>query len=375
LNGAGHVLKGNGEYGFGIRLSSRNNVTIENVTVENYTYGVYLEHSLQSTILSCSVSNNTHGIFLHSSSNNNIEENEVTENYDGISLMSFSNDNNIVGNNITQNNGTLTGGLFLLSSSNNSIYHNIFADNFLHVYDATWDCPDSGLTSPSINFWDDGYPSGGNYWANNTGPDEYSGPNQDQKGSDGIRDTSYNIDVNNQDRFPLTRPYAGLHDIGLISNGSAKTIIGQGFCANISLEAMNYGTQPETFNVTIFMNSTVITETRLTLTGRNSTGISISLNTTNAEKGNNTLTAYSEPVLGEADASDNTINSWLLITIPGDINGDRAVDIYDAISLAAVFNSQPTSPNWNFNVDINSDNIVDLYDAIILASHFSQHFS
>ncbi len=374
LNGAGHAVQGNGGYGAGIRLFSRNNVTIENVTVENYLYGMYLEHSTQNIVFSCFVKNNAHGIFLFSSSNNDIEENEVTKNYDGISLMSFSNNNSIIGNNITENTGTLTGGLSFFSSSNNALFHNTFADNFLDVYDATWDCPDSGLTSPSINFWDDGYPSGGNYWSNNTGPDEYRGPTQNQRGSDGMRDTGQSIDVNNQDRFPLTKPYGGAHDIGLTSDGAIKTIIGQGFCTTITIKAINYGIQPETFNVSIYLNSTVITEIQLTLTSRDSTIATFSLNATNAEKGNNTLSVYSETVSGETDTSDNTINSWLLITISGDVNGDRTIDIYDAIKLAAVFNSQPTSPNWNVNVDINCDNIVDLYDAIILANHFNQHF-
>ena len=58
--------------------------------------------------------------------------------------------------------------------------------------------------------------------------------------------------------------------------------------------------------------------------------------------------------------------------VPGDINGDGVVDIYDAIILANSFNSKPGSPNWNANADINSDGSVDIYDAIILASHFGQ---
>jgi parallel beta-helix repeat protein len=374
LNGAGHLLQGNDGYGVGIHLFSRNNVTTENMTVENYLYGMYLEQSTQSIVFSCSVKNNTHGIFLLSSSNNNIEENDVTTSYDGISLMSFSNNNSIVRNNITQNTGAITGGIYLFSSSNNSVYHNTFANNFLDVYDATWDCPDSGLTSPSINFWDDGYPSGGNYWSNNTGLDDYRGPNQNQNGSDGILDTGNDIDVNNQDNFPLTKPYGGAHDIGLINNGAIKTIVGQGFNTSISIKAINYGIQAETFNVTVYTNHTVITEIRMTLTSRNSTVISISLNTTTTEKGNNTVSARLDTSSGETETSDNTFDSWLLVTIPGDVNGDRTIDIYDAISLAAVFNSQATSPSWNVNVDINGDNIVDLYDAIILASHFNQYF-
>jgi hypothetical protein len=58
--------------------------------------------------------------------------------------------------------------------------------------------------------------------------------------------------------------------------------------------------------------------------------------------------------------------------IPGDINGDGTVDIYDAITLASAFGSTPGSPNWNPNADINGDGIVDIYDAITLASHFGQ---
>jgi len=56
------------------------------------------------------------------------------------------------------------------------------------------------------NVWNDGYPSGGNYWSDYTGVDEKSGPNQDQPGSDGIGDTPYFIDGYNQDRYPLMYP-------------------------------------------------------------------------------------------------------------------------------------------------------------------------
>ena len=55
--------------------------------------------------------------------------------------------------------------------------------------------------------WDDGYPSGGNYWSDYNGTDFYSGTNQNVTGSDGIGDTSYIIDVNNVDRYPLMSPW------------------------------------------------------------------------------------------------------------------------------------------------------------------------
>ena len=60
--------------------------------------------------------------------------------------------------------------------------------------------------SHSNETWDDCYPSGGNYWSDYTGIDEYSGLNQDEPGSDGIGDTPYIIDENNQDNYPLMAP-------------------------------------------------------------------------------------------------------------------------------------------------------------------------
>jgi hypothetical protein len=79
------------------------------------------------------------------------------------------------------------------------------------------------------NIWDDGYPSGGNYWKDYTGVDLYNGPYQNETGSDGIGDTPYTIDANNTDRYPLMAPFntfeAGVYDgmaynVNVISNST-----------------------------------------------------------------------------------------------------------------------------------------------------------
>jgi hypothetical protein len=60
-----------------------------------------------------------------------------------------------------------------------------------------------------INFWDDGYPSGGNYWSDYNGTDLFSEPLQIIPGSDGIGDTPYtNIGGSGTlDNYPLMAPY------------------------------------------------------------------------------------------------------------------------------------------------------------------------
>jgi ribosomal protein S27E len=87
-------------------------------------------------------------------------------------------------------------GVFIEDDSDgNLIYHNNFFDNANQSYD---NC---------TNNWDNGYPSGGNYWSNYTGLDEYGGPDQDEQGSDGIGDTPYYFEQSSQDNYPLIEPY------------------------------------------------------------------------------------------------------------------------------------------------------------------------
>jgi PKD repeat protein len=76
-------------------------------------------------------------------------------------------------------------------------YHNNFVNNTQGVF----------LATPNLNMtWDDGYPSGGNYWSGYNGTDEFSGPFQNESGSDGIGDTPYLINENNRDNYPFMQP-------------------------------------------------------------------------------------------------------------------------------------------------------------------------
>jgi hypothetical protein len=103
-------------------------------------------------------------------------------------------------------------------STRNTIYHNNFVNNTIQVDDV----------SPEYSsIWDNGYPSGGNYWSNYNGVDLHTGTYQNIIGSDGIGDTPYAIDVNNTDHYPLTNLYSTGSLSVTISPSSAKLLTHQ----------------------------------------------------------------------------------------------------------------------------------------------------
>ncbi|MFB3889698.1 MAG: nitrous oxide reductase family maturation protein NosD [Candidatus Bathyarchaeia archaeon] len=243
VDGADHAVQGPGS-GVGIDLSGRSNVTIENMEIKGFFHGIRLWPAFNNTIYGNSITTNSIGIFLWGSSNNSIAENAITANDDsaislyalsshnsihensiannlhGIYLSMSSNNsvygnnvmanfdgfylhtdypgtldyNNICGNNITSNRRS---GMYLDLANHNNIYHNNFVDNMEQVM----------IYFSSTNIWDNGYPSGGNFWSDYAGVDEKSGLYQNETGSDGIADTPYAIDADNTDNYPLMQPW------------------------------------------------------------------------------------------------------------------------------------------------------------------------
>ncbi|MCI4345998.1 MAG: right-handed parallel beta-helix repeat-containing protein, partial [Thermoplasmata archaeon] len=64
------------------------------------------------------------------------------------------------------------------------------------------------LLGASILAWDNGYPSGGNYWSNYTGGDRFHGVGQDIPGADGIGDVPVVVNTTESDRYPLMTPWS-----------------------------------------------------------------------------------------------------------------------------------------------------------------------
>ena len=163
------------------------------------------------------------------------------------------------------------------------------------------------------------------------------------------------------------------HDIAVLSVNPLKTIVGQGYTMQINVTVANQGDYMETFNVTLYANTTTIETKQITLTSLNSTTITFTWNTAGFAKGNYTIWAYAWPVQGETDTDDNTyIDGLVIVSMAGDLNDDGIIDIRDISTAGRAYGSYPGHPRWNPNADINNDNIIDIRDISTIGRNFGK---
>jgi parallel beta-helix repeat protein len=297
-----------------------------------------------------------------SAANNTIHDNIISS-QSIVTLNIGADGNSVYGNSISASQILVN----LTNSQDNLFYHN----DFLSA--VRIEAPATGNT-----VWDNGYPSGGNYWNDYKGVDQKKGQNQDQPGSDNIGDTPYIIYSNNMDRYPLVKPWpqAAGHCVAVTSVVAAKTVIGQGFNCSLTVNVADKGEYNESFNVTVFANATAIgTEKVSALNATCTMTLLCAWNTAGLAYGSYTISAYAQPVTGQTDTSGNTFNlGTVKVTIPGDINGDFKVGLPDLVLLAQAYGSKPDRTNWNSNADLDGNSIAGLSDLVILAQHYGQHY-
>jgi parallel beta-helix repeat protein len=206
-----------------LAFTTDSKITDNNVTANSD--GIDLFSSSDSNVLSCNnVTANELGIYVDSSDGNVLSCNNVTANiYTGIDLQ-YSSGNVLSGNTVTINGYV---GVWLYFSSGNRIFHNDFLNN-----------TQQASVFNSTNTWDNGYPSGGNYWSDY----RTAYPNATEVDSSGIWNTSYIIDASNIDHYPLMALFSTFnagtwnntsYSVGVVSNstisnfgfnGAAKTL-------------------------------------------------------------------------------------------------------------------------------------------------------
>lgn len=212
--------------GFWIYDNGRSEIRFCSISYAHYAIGLVgppdvIVGTKQNNITDNIISRNLNGMYIgYDSSENYIARNNISHNGDGGIFFYSGHNNTIVHNTIFNNSGY---GLFVDNSThNNTIAYNDFIGNDMGTSWDSWGYWVStrdnrihhnnfiGNVRQAIdngsNEWDNGYPSGGNYWSDYSGQDSFHGPDQDIPGADGIGDTPYVIDNDTADRYPLMDP-------------------------------------------------------------------------------------------------------------------------------------------------------------------------
>ena len=174
-------LGNGGNYNPLITVSGCSGISISNNTLESNVGGAALNlvDVIDATVAGNWVSDNGNGIVVSGANGLNVTANSILRNWVGLTL----------------NVGSLNG-IF-----NSAIYHNNFVDNSQHQA-AYWPYV--------VASFDNGYPSGGNYWSDYVAVDTCSGPQQNIcSGPDGIGDM----------------PYARIWEFGYESSGAFGTLL------------------------------------------------------------------------------------------------------------------------------------------------------
>ena len=393
---------GGGGSGTAVTIQSGGSgTTIAGIVITNYNNGILISGAsnckIYGNIMSSMVSN---GVAIEGSSaiNNNIYNNIFQDNFNGISLVSSSTSNifcnNVVasndnvGINVESNGNAIYSNTIMenplgmrIAASGNTIYHNNFLNNPTQAATLT--------TAP--NAWDNGYPSGGNYWSDYTGQDVKSGLNQDVPGSDAIGDTARTVSQNNIDRYPWVKVF-NPHDIGIAAICPTKNMVAEGYSVRIEIRILNHGMHDETFNLICNANSALVGMQVVTLLKREGGTRTVVWNTIGFARGDYSINAYAGPALDETELTDNFLaDGTVKITHLGDITGDGKVDIQDVARVSAGFGSlrinDPQNPRYGQywhqvqcvtcphtpNADVTGDDKIDIQDLARTSANFGWH--
>jgi len=174
------------------------------------------------------------------------------------------------------------------------------------------------------------------------------------------------------------------HNVAVTGLKLSKTIVGQTSPARIDVTVENLGDYGEVVNVTVYADSTIVQAFNgMAMPAHTQNVLTVIWNTVGFARGYYTISANVSKAPHEVDLFDNVlVGGKVLVTVVGDVNGDKAVNVLDLILVASHLGHTngdghtSYSSDWYkcMNTDLNNDNQHNVLDLILCANHLGQNW-
>ena len=149
------------------------------------------------------------------------------------------------------------------------------------------------IISNSSNVWDIGYPGGGNYWVDY----HKKYPNTSEVDSSGIGDTSYVLDAQNIDRYPLMEPFNTT--FGALQAAPPRIAVGSPLN-----QTYDDSDVPLNFSVSVLSPIKIVSWMGYSLDGQQNVTVTGNATLTGLSSGLHSVTVYANDTYGNMGASE-----------------------------------------------------------------------
>ena len=165
-------------------------------------------------------------------------------------------------------------------------------------------------------------------------------------------------------------------DVAVTAVAASKTVLDKTCVCKINVTVENLGGYSETFNVTLYANTTAIgTVVNVVLANKTSRTLSFLWNTTNYGYGKYTIKAEATTVPYEINTANNIHGGGTVtVAITGDVDGNSVVNILDVVKITGIYGAKRAQSGFDSNSDLDDNGVINILDVVKCTGHYGDRY-